>query len=232
MGGTDLYMAVRKNGQWGEMINLGDEINTSADEMFPFLHQGKRLFFASSGKTGSKGGLDIYYAMKSGNEFKEPQNFSELNSDKDDFGFVMHPEDEVGYFTSQKDGGLGDDDIYKVVFEGQYDLELLVRDKKSLDPLPNVKVVFNDNTTLSTSSMGLLARKLEKETDYTATTEIEDYMNESKSFTTKGQPYGTVKVVLNVEKVEVGQKFVLENIYYDFDKWDILPNRKLNWINS
>jgi outer membrane protein OmpA-like peptidoglycan-associated protein len=226
-GGTDLYMTVRENGNWGEMINLGEEINTSADDMFPFLYKGNRLIYASAGKAAGKGGLDIYYADKNGTSFENPKNFDVLNSPEDDFGLVMHSEDEVGYFTSQKSGGEGSDDIYKVTFEGQYDLELVVRNTKTQETMPNVQVNFSDGTTLTTNSSGMVTRDLEKNTDYTATTEMKDYMNDSESFTTKNQPYGTIEVVLSIEKVEVGQKFVMENIYYDFDKWDILPESEV-----
>jgi outer membrane protein OmpA-like peptidoglycan-associated protein len=230
-GGTDLYMTVRENGQWGEMQNLGEDINTSADDMFPYLYNGKRLIFSSAGMPGGEGGLDIYFADIERNGFGSPNNFTELNSSEDDFGLVIHADDEVGYYTSRKSGGMGSDDIYKVLFEGQYDLELIVRNKKSGDPMPNVQVAFNDGKTLTTNSMGMISRDLEKNTDYTATTELEGYMYDSESFTTKNQPYGTIKVVLNIEKAEVGQKFVIENIYYDFDKWNILPEAEVELDN-
>jgi len=226
-GGTDLYMTVRENGKWGEMVNLGEKINTSADDMFPFLYKGTRLIYASAGKPSGKGGLDIFYADIAGNGFETPNNFTELNSTEDDFGLVIHSDNEVGYYTSQKSGGEGSDDIYKVLFEGQFDLELLVRDTKSRDPMPNVQVNFSDGKTLRTNSSGIITRDLEKNTDYMATTELDGYMNDSRSFTTEGQSYGTMQIVLNVEKVEVGQKFVMENIYYDFDKWDILPESEV-----
>lgn len=226
-GGTDLYMSVRTNGKWGEMINLGEKFNTSGDEMFPFFHKGEYLFFASDGKSGGKGGLDIYYSQLSGGEFESPKNLNELNTSEDDFGLVIHSSKEVGYYVSQKAGGEGDDDIYKVLFEGEYDLELLVRDTKSKDPMANIKVEFSDNLTRFTDSNGLIQRKLEKATDYSAMSVHEGYMNESVSFSTKNKPYGTLKEIINIEKVEVKQKFVMENIYYDFDKWDILPESKV-----
>ena len=86
-----------------------------------------------------------------------------------------------------------------------------------------MKVDFNDGKTLFTDSEGVIRRDLEKSTAYTATTDMEEYMNESVAFNTGEYPYGTIKKTISIEKVEVGQKFVMENIYYDFDKWDILP---------
>ncbi|SHF19523.1 WD40-like Beta Propeller Repeat [Mariniphaga anaerophila] len=226
-GGTDLYMSVRENGKWGEMINLGDKINTDGNEMFPYFHKGKYLFFASNGKTDSTGGLDIYYAEQSANGFNQPVNMKELNSAADDFGLVVHQDEETGYFVSQREGGQGDDDIYKVLFEGQFDLELLVLDKHTEEPIPNVKVDFSDGKTAFTNSEGTINRELEKATDYTATTDVTEYMNGSVSFSTKNMHFGSLKAVIYLEKVEVGQKFVLENIYYDFDKSDILPESEV-----
>ncbi len=158
-GQTDLYMTVRKNGKWGEMVNLGDKVNTPGNEMFPFLHKGKYLFFASNGRNDTAGGLDIYYSKITPSGFDTPINMKGLNSPEDDFGLVIHPAEENGYFVSARPGGSGDDDIYKVVFETEPEVAEI---GKSIDELVP-------------------------------------------------------------EKVEVGQKFLLDNIYYDFDKWDILP---------
>ncbi len=231
-GGADLYMAVRKDGNWGDMVNLGERINTSGDEMFPFLHNGRVLFFASNGKTDGKGGLDIYYSLLTENGFGVPKNLTELNSPEDDFGLIVHPDERLGYFVSRKPGGLGDDDIWKVVFadkepEGKYELELMVQNKKTMQPMPGVKVVFNDGTSKVTGSDGMIRMELARETNYTATSDLEGYMNESVTFTTRNAPLGVIRQVIRIEKVEVGQKFVMENINYDFDKWDILPESEV-----
>jgi outer membrane protein OmpA-like peptidoglycan-associated protein len=222
-GGTDLYMTIRKNGKWGEMINLGNKINTPGDDMFPYLHKGNLLIYASNGKSGGKGGFDIYNATLAGNGFSEPVNFSALNTEADDFGLVIHPGEETGYFVSNRSGGEGDDDIYQVTFKGEYELELLVKDKISSNPMPGVKVNFSDQDDHTTDSSGMIRRKLAKATDYTAGTSLEGYMNASVAFSTKKHPYGLLKKEISVEKVEVGQKFVMQNIYYLFDKWNLLP---------
>lgn len=221
-GNTDLYMSIRRNGKWGEMTNLGNTINTSANDMFPYLHKGKILFYASDGKSGGKGGFDIWYSVLTEKGFSEPENLTELNSSEDDFGLVIHPNEETGYFVSNKNSGNGDDEIYQVFFEGEYDLELLVTDRKTKEPVSNAKVEFSDNKTFYTNAEGIIYRGLGKATDYTAATSLDGYMNESVAFTTKNQPYGTLKKELHIEKVEVGQKFVMNNIYYLFDKWDLL----------
>ena len=222
MGGTDLYMSIRKNGSWGEMINLGKNINTPGNDMFPYLHKGKILFYASNGKSGGKGGFDIWYSVLTENGFNEPVNLSELNSPADDFGLVVFSNEETGYFVSNQNSTNGDDDIYQVFFDGAYNLELLVTDRNTRKPVANAKVEFNDKKILYTDNEGIIRRELGKAADYTASTSVEGFMNESVSFTTKAKPYGTLKEELNIEKVEVGQKFVMNNIYYQFDKWDVL----------
>ena len=223
-GGTDIYKVTKENGIWSKPVNLGSTINTAGNEMFPSVFQNDMLIFASSGINAAKSDLDMYYSCFSGNTFNKPVALKELNSTADDFGLVIHPNGQAGYFSSKKDGGEGDDDIYKVIFEkGKFNLELLVRDKKTQEPLASAPVAFSDGEKLVTNSKGIVTRELGYETKYIATSELEGYMNESVSFSTSGEDYGTIKQVINVEKVEVGQKFTMENIFYDFDKWDILP---------
>ena len=223
-GGTDIYKIVKENGVWGKPVNLGSTINTSGNEMFPYVYQNEMLVFASSGINTTKSDLDLYYSCFSENTFTKPVALNELNTNADDFGLVLHKDGKVGYFASKKDGGAGDDDIYKVTLDkGEYKLELLVREKKTQAPIPSAPVTFSDGEKMVTNNNGIITRDLEYETNYTATSGLDGYMNESISFSTTGADYGTMKQIINVEKVEVGQKFVMENIFYDFDKWDILP---------
>ena len=226
LGATDLYMSIRNNGKWGEPTNLGNKINTAGNEMFPFIFQNNTLIFASNKKSDGETGLDMYYSVRTDIGFSEPMELDKLNSDSDDFGLIIHNNDEVGYFASNRSGGLGSDDIYKVEFEGLYDLELLVLDKETLQPIPNPIVKFDDNISGIVQGF-VLTRPLKKKSTYVATSEIEGYMNDSKTITTIGKPLGTLKDTILVEKVEVGQTFVLENIFYDFDKWDILPESEI-----
>ena len=110
-GGTDLYKAEYKDGEWQAPVNLGPKINTEGSEMFPFLHQDRYLYFASNGHPGM-GGLDIHAVdMKR----KEPQIINlgaPMNSKFDDFGFVAQGEGVEGYFSSNREGGSGNDDVY------------------------------------------------------------------------------------------------------------------------
>lgn len=225
-GESDIYLSVRKDGKWGNPVNLGESVNTAYDEMFPFFFDGSVLFYASNKGRNKKADFDIKYICKNGSAFNEPQLLDEFNTNKDDFGLIIHPKGKTGYFVSRRNGGMGDDDIYKVTFTGEYFLNLVVIDKKSMQAIPKPKVKFSDNISGKPDGV-VLSRQLTENSTISAVTEIDGYQNSSKSITTVGKPFGIIKDTLWVEKVVVGQKFVMENIFYDFDKWDILPESEV-----
>ncbi len=221
-GETDLYMSIRKNGMWGEPVNLGNKVNSADDDMFPFYFDGGMLFFASNRGDAEPKNLDIFYSCLSGNGFGQSKKVNALNSSADDFGLIISPNGKYGYFASRRVGGVGDDDIYKVVFTGEYNLELTVVDKKTGQEIPNAKVTFSDNEP-GTFNGNMIERALSENSSVTATSQIDGYKNSSITISTAGKPYGAIKETIWVEKVEVGQKFVMPDIYYDYDKWNILP---------
>ncbi|MFK7984148.1 MAG: OmpA family protein [Saprospiraceae bacterium] len=111
-GGMDLYKSTRTGSYWSAPENLGKAVNTAGNEIFPFIDQAGMLYFASNGLPGV-GGLDIYQAHLSNGDWTQPENLGEpINSSKDDFGYSKLDSGEAGYFTSNRSGGLGSDDIY------------------------------------------------------------------------------------------------------------------------
>lgn len=111
-GGMDLYMVIKINNQWSEPINLGPEINTPQQEGFPFFHENGTLFFSSNGHKG-QGGMDIFSIDLSGSRWGQLTNLgAPLNSISDDFGFIMDSGGKKGYFSSNRKGGMGKDDLY------------------------------------------------------------------------------------------------------------------------
>jgi outer membrane protein OmpA-like peptidoglycan-associated protein len=225
-GESDIYMSVRTEGKWGDPINLGDKVNSAYDEMFPFFFEGSVLIYATNKGESQQADFDLQYICKTGNSFGLPKSLDKLNTDEDDFGLIIHQNRKVGYFVSRRAGGLGDDDIYKVTFKGEHSLELLVMDKKTKLPISNPKVKFSDNIAGVLGGV-LLSRSLPENSSISVNTEIDGYKNSSKTITTVGKPFGIIKDTLWIEKVDVKQKFVMENIFYDFDKWNILPESEI-----
>ncbi|GJM31675.1 MAG: hypothetical protein DHS20C18_06760 [Saprospiraceae bacterium] len=111
-GGMDLYFVEKRGEIWSQPINLGPEVNTIKNEVFPFIHESGALFFASDGHPGF-GGLDLFMIDLGGRRWGRVINLGEpFNSEKDDLGFILNPTGTIGYFTSSRDGGYGGDDIY------------------------------------------------------------------------------------------------------------------------
>lgn len=110
-GGSDLYKSVWLNNEWSKPENLGSRINTSGNEMFPYIFNDSTLYFASDGYKGL-GGLDIY---KTNIETSSPIfNLGyPINSRKDDFSISIYPDGRRGFFASAREGGKGNDDIYE-----------------------------------------------------------------------------------------------------------------------
>lgn len=115
-GGMDIYVSQKLGNKWGDPVNLGPTVNTAGNEIFPFISQKDKLFFASDGHKGI-GGLDIFVVEKSAdsdeNSWADRKNIGKpINSKKDDFGFYIDAEEAKGYVSSNRPGGSGQDDIY------------------------------------------------------------------------------------------------------------------------
>lgn len=113
-GGKDIYYSVLQNGVWSKPKNAGKNINTTGDERYPFIHSDGTLYFSSTGLSGY-GGMDIFKAVPNKlGEFGKPENLGKpFNSTADDFGFYLDGNYEIGYFSSNRSGGMGNDDIYR-----------------------------------------------------------------------------------------------------------------------
>jgi outer membrane protein OmpA-like peptidoglycan-associated protein len=116
-GGMDLYMCKMVEGAWSEPINLGPDVNSDKNEVFPYIYEDGTLYF-SSNKPKGLGGLDIYYTRVDSTEnFMKPISMGKpFNTDKDDFGIILDMENKTGLFSSNRGGGVGGDDIYNFSF--------------------------------------------------------------------------------------------------------------------
>jgi outer membrane protein OmpA-like peptidoglycan-associated protein len=148
-GGTDIYVSRYDGTNWSQPINLGKDVNTKGNEMFPFIDEKSNLYFASDGHPGL-GELDIFFTHLDGvtQKGRVINIGAPLNSSKDDFGIVTDGVRQKGYFSSNRKRGGNDDDIYK--FERDCELkegcELLIAvyDAESKMPLDNTKITYTD----------------------------------------------------------------------------------------
>ncbi|HOY05073.1 MAG TPA: OmpA family protein [Saprospiraceae bacterium] len=157
-GGMDLYVSTFKDGQWTPPVNLGPVINTEGNEIFPYLAPNNRLYFASNGHLGL-GGLDIFYATQQDqNAWNLPVNLgAPVNSTHDDFAITFGPDLSWGFFTSDRSGGAGRDDIYGFQ-KTAVPVEIVVLDKMTRQPVSGVTVSsVQSGLTMTTGADGKIA---------------------------------------------------------------------------
>jgi peptidoglycan-associated lipoprotein len=112
IGGKDIWYSDKQGTSWSTPVNAGPKVNTTGDEEFPFIHPSGTLYFSSTGHSGM-GGFDIFFCDFEEGDWTEAMNLkSPTNSAGDDFGFILDESKEVGYLSSNRFGGKGEDDIY------------------------------------------------------------------------------------------------------------------------
>lgn len=248
-GGTDLYKATRMaNGDFGNVQNLGPEINTAGNEMFPMPVASGEFFFASDGHPGF-GKLDLFVAENRNGKLEIKNLGKNINSTADDFGIFFTNYPKEGFITSNREGGVGDDDIY--YFQDQTPkpkivnvfLNVTTKERKedgSEAILPQTRVALYDAANKSidgdfTNPKGQVRFKLEVDKDFSIIASKNGYFTQSITYSTKGKtpaPETLVQDVTNItldtaivlEQLVLEKAIVLENIYYDLDKADIRPD--------
>ena len=114
-GGMDLWMTRKlKSGEWSQAMNLGPRINTSNNELFPHITKSGAFYFSSNGRKDNKGALDLYHIDIENKTARVSPMSTSFNTEGDDFGIMFLPSSErKGYFSSNRKGGSGGDDIYE-----------------------------------------------------------------------------------------------------------------------
>lgn len=152
-GGTDIYVCRKlSNGQWAEPENLGPGINTEYDEDFPNLSPDEQYLFFSSKGHGSMGGYDIFKAARNAetNKFENPKNIGyPINTSYDDMNFRISKTGRYGYIASIRGDGMGDYDIYRVVFnDTEPEFTLIIGEVKADEPIKDYRDVFIQVTNM------------------------------------------------------------------------------------
>ncbi len=241
IGSTDIYYCEKQNdGTWGDPQNAGNKINTKGKEVFPFVDKNSVLYFSSDGHLGM-GGLDLFKAEGSKSSWSKPENLKyPINSPKDDFSIYVVESDSIGYFSSNRYGGLGSDDIYSFVYTPPpppipTNLTLVVNtyermDDETIVALEGVEVHYhingeNNATSIEESSPGIYITTLDCNANYLVNGTKEGYFTQVYSFETVCETMNdTVYAQLILDKIVINKAIAIENIYYDYDKWNIRPD--------
>ncbi|MFC2137658.1 OmpA family protein [Bacteroidota bacterium] len=228
-GGKDIWMIKRENtsAEFGAPINMGGEINTEGDEVFPYMHNDGTFYFASNGHIGM-GGLDIFKAKLNEKDLWEVENMRfPISSPSDDFGIVYESDKERGFFTSGRDGKNGADDIFSFYLPPlKFSISGLVKDAKTDEEIPAsvVKLIGSDGTTLTNESLedGTFKFMLRANTDYIFIFSKKGYLNGKAKETTKG--LGESKdFYTTIHLSAIDKPIVVPNIFYDFGKYELRP---------
>ncbi|MCL5128078.1 OmpA family protein [Algibacter sp. L4_22] len=231
-GGSDIYyVSINNDSSLGEPINAGKIVNTNKNEKFPFLNKEDVLFFSSDGHQGL-GLLDIFATVS--DKDKNINNVINLgvpvNSSKDDFSFFLNENGLSGYFASNRDGGVGSDDIYAFDKTPQLKIEGAVKDGETNLPLQNAKInlldtVGNIIAFVETDSDGHFDINIDRDTDYILQVIKDGYTEQSRNTTSTNTDKKTSKIIedfilnkIEDDKIEPSPIIKLAPIYFDFDK--------------
>ncbi|KJD32438.1 membrane protein [Tamlana nanhaiensis] len=238
LGSFDIYkVAINDDGTYGEPINLGPTINTVHREQFPFLSEFNVLYFSSIGHEGY-GGLDVFRSNMVNGDFDKPVNLgSSINSNLDDFAYVVREKDNMGYVSSNR---TGFDRMFGFAREVNpltiYQVEGIVQDKNSSELLTGSLVTLFDesDTVIQDAIVGDDAYyifKIEPNKKYKIRGTRKAYIPQDVEFSTDSKGKVQHNIYLNLESFADaearikektrGVQVELEEIYFDFDKWDI-----------
>lgn len=231
IGGTDIfYVNINNDGGFDEPKNAGNVINTDKNERFPFINSEDALFFASDGHPGL-GLLDVFGTVsdKDNNIISVLNLGVPVNSSKDDFSFFMNEDGLSGFFASNRNGGVGSDDIYAYDRIPQLKIQGFVTEPDG-KPIENAIVeLFDDNENkiafLETDDTGYYEINIDRDSDYQLNTKKDGFIDATNSVTSKGIERRVTSIsndfILNPEVKKDIPFTELYPIYFDFNKYDI-----------
>lgn len=227
-GGKDIWR-INLLDKIGSLENLGPQINTPGDEMFPYSRADSLLYFSSDGHPGF-GGLDIFKAHlnSTGDRWSVENMGKPVNSQADDFG-ITFGEGESGFFSSNRNDGKGYDHIYSFLLpELNISISGWVVDHDD-EPVPNavIRIVGDDGSNQKEVARddGSFRFKLSRGVKYVMMAGAKGYLNQKQEFESddaeEDAEYGVDFVLSSISKPNV-----VENIFYDFDKATLRPESK------
>jgi len=238
MGGTDIYYSeIHERGRIGPAINAGPVVNTEGNEMFPYVNKEGKLFFSSDGHVGF-GQLDIYSTVADAdNKIIDVINLgTPINSPSDDFGFFAHEDGINGYISSNREGGLGSDDIYEFQFTPSLSVNGYVTDGVNNKPLDSVQITIVDQKTqkkigeMMTDSNGHYKMFVNRKGNYRIDAVRRMYTHKSVYIYTFTTPLTTKVMRQDIVLEPILDTKLLANlnkIYFDLNKSVIRPDAAL-----
>ncbi len=234
MGEADIWKSeLKKNGKWGNPINLGDSINTEKKEMSPFIHpDNETLYFSSEGLVGM-GGFDLFIARKNKkNKFEKVKNLGyPINTEENEMGIVVNAKGDLAYFGSDRSNGMGKD-IYSfklyeeikpneitymkgIVFDA--DTKLPLKAKFELINLETEEIIIESETDKNNGDF-LVCLPTNKY--YALNVSKNGYLFYSESFSPK-KGYLTYKKNIPLSPIEIGRSVILKNIFFETDSYKL-----------
>ena len=227
-GGKDIYMAINTGGEWDDIRNLGPTINTSDDELFPYIRHDGRLYFSSKGHPGY-GGLDIFYAIPQDTIWTIFNMGAPFNSTGDDFGITFAGKTENGLFSSNRGQKKGYDLIYSFILpqlEFTIEGKVINNDGEHLSDA-SLRLIGNDGTNVKTQIRrdGTYRLKLSKDTHYAMLVTARGFLNQKHSFTTEGLK-DSYTYQQDFTLAPISKPVKMGNIFFKFGSWELSPDSK------
>ena len=228
-GGKDIFRARVAGNDFGPMENLGEEINTPGDEMFPYVRDSVTLYFASNGHPGM-GGLDLFKATQDSTRKWNVENLgTPINSMADDFGITFAGKEERGFFCSNRNDARGYDHIYS--FERPTITIFIEGIVNDVDEYPiedaTVRIVGKDglNVKVPVKKDGTYRVELERDIRYVMMASARGYLNQNYELHT-GPEEKNETYIVDFFLSPISKPVVIDNIFYDFDKATLRPESK------
>ena len=227
-GGKDIWRAELEGDKWVNVVPLGKGINTSADEMYPYLHEDGTLYFSSNGHPGY-GGLDLYKARPDSTRqdtlIWDLYNLgAPFNGTGDDFGITFAGNSQNGFFSSNRNDKKGLDKIYRFWLpEMEFFVEGVVNDEQG-NPLSDAKlrIVGSDGTNSKVNARrdGGYKIKLKKDVKYVMLATARGHLNAKEQWDTKGLK-DSKTYTMNFALSPISRPVKMENVFYEFGRWEL-----------
>lgn len=229
-GQADIYkVSIAKDGTFGTPVNLGDNINTEGKEGFPFVDANGTLYFSSDAHLGM-GGLDVFAAHPQADGFGKPKNLGlGVNSSADDFAYTYNPATEEGYVSSNRQGGKGSDDIYKIQKLQSCELLALVVDAETGTALSGASVDLFDSRenklkSQTTDANGKATIAVACNQAHVLQAFMQGYESNAETIAAQRSGEKSVRIALRpIDEIVEGEMVKLNPILFDFDKHNIKP---------